>query len=159
KVVQYILQAKEKGVLSDLSNPSVFKLMQYEKSVSRERHRMTAFVRFRLLVDGIYFSEVEPDFNVLPLIVQHFRERYKDEKWVIFDKKRKYGIYYDLVTVEYISFEFSDKKGEIKNNSTYEILWKTYFNSTNIQARKNTRLHHQHVPKRYWKYLTEKQLF
>src|SRR5690606_9480891 len=54
KAVQYILQAKEKGVLNDLSHPFVFKLMQYEKSVSRERHRMTAFVRFRLLEDGIY---------------------------------------------------------------------------------------------------------
>ena len=31
-----------------------------------------------------------------------------------------------------------------------------YFKSTNIKSRKNMKLHLQHVPKRYWKYLTEK---
>ncbi len=158
--VKYVLATKDKRVLQDLSHPSVFRLMQYEKSVSRERHRMTAFVRFRLLEDGIFYAEVEPDFNVLPLISSHFKERYKDQSWVIYDKRRKFGIYYNLKQVEFITFEFTDSKSASDySNPSYEILWRTYFTSTNIQARKNTRLHHQHVPKRYWKYLTEKQLF
>jgi hypothetical protein len=29
---------------------------------------------------------------------------------------------------------------------------------TNIKERKNDKLHVQHVPKRYWKYLTEKKM-
>ncbi|RZL34744.1 MAG: DUF4130 domain-containing protein, partial [Pedobacter sp.] len=41
----------------------------------------------------------------------------------------------------------------------YTHLWKDYFKSTNIESRKNTKLHVQHVPKRYWKYLTEKQIY
>lgn len=32
-----------------------------------------------------------------------------------------------------------------------------HFKSTNITERKNTKLHVQHIPKRYWRYLTEKQ--
>ncbi|MGK4566274.1 DUF4130 domain-containing protein [Flavobacterium sp. 3HN19-14] len=39
----------------------------------------------------------------------------------------------------------------------YALLWNDYFKSTNIPARKNMKLHLQHVPKRYWKYLTEKK--
>ncbi|RYZ23730.1 MAG: DUF4130 domain-containing protein, partial [Chitinophagaceae bacterium] len=41
--------------------------------------------------------------------------------------------------------------------SIYQELWKQYFKSVNIAARKNTKLHIQHMPKRYWKYLPEKQ--
>jgi probable DNA metabolism protein len=59
--------------------------------------------------------------------------------------------------------EFSDKKkvanvvaafGE--DESAYQYLWKNYFTSVNIVSRKNTKLHLRHIPKRYWKYLTEK---
>jgi probable DNA metabolism protein len=39
----------------------------------------------------------------------------------------------------------------------YQMLWQQYFNSVNIAARKNTRLHLRHMPKRYWKYLPEKR--
>ncbi|MNL65412.1 hypothetical protein D3C87_1897410 [compost metagenome] len=39
----------------------------------------------------------------------------------------------------------------------YTLLWQDYFKSTNILARKNMRLHVRHVPRRYWKYLSEKQ--
>ena len=38
----------------------------------------------------------------------------------------------------------------------FQTLWRDYFKSTNIKSRKNMRLHIQHVPKRYWKYLSEK---
>jgi len=41
----------------------------------------------------------------------------------------------------------------------YQKLWSEYFDHTNIKERKNTKLHTQHVPKRYWKYLTEKKIF
>ncbi|HCV81945.1 MAG TPA: DNA metabolism protein, partial [Zunongwangia profunda] len=46
-----------------------------------------------------------------------------------------------------------------ENEISFQKLWKSYFESTNIKSRKNTKLHLQHVPKRYWKYLTEKTIF
>jgi len=39
----------------------------------------------------------------------------------------------------------------------YQTLWNDYFKSTNIASRINPKLHTQHVPKRYWKYLSEKK--
>lgn len=39
----------------------------------------------------------------------------------------------------------------------YQMLWQKYFNNTNIAARKNIKLHIQHVPKQYREYLTEKK--
>ncbi len=163
EVIKYALAAPECNVLKDMSNPSVLKMSQYTKQVGREKHRMEAFVRFRLTCDGIYFAEIEPDFNVLPIIAKHFKDRYQDQKWVIFDRKRHYGIYYDLETVEPVEMKFNDQTNRqggsamlAKDEDLYQCLWRTYFFGTNIRSRKNMRLHIQHVPKRYWKYLTEK---
>ena len=41
----------------------------------------------------------------------------------------------------------------------FQKLWEEYFKSTNIKTRANMRLHVQHMPKRYWKYLSEKSPF
>jgi probable DNA metabolism protein len=130
------------------------------KMVNRERHRMKAFVRFELLKDGIYYASIEPDFNVLPLIKDHFKNRYADQKWIIYDVKRNYGLYYDLKVVEQMSLDISPKATSEnifqEEEVLYQELWKGYFKHTNIESRKNTALHIRHVPKRYWSRLTEK---
>jgi len=145
-------------------NAAVLKVSQTARMVHREKHRMEAFVRFKLTTDGIYFAEIDPDFNVLPLIAKHFKNRYADQKWLIYDLKRKYGIFYNLVDVEEITLDFSVTTNEDSNTSVfsedealYQTLWKDYFEHVNISERKNTKLHLRHVPKRYWKYLIEKQ--
>ena len=126
---------------------------------------MEAFVRFQLTKDGLYYCLIQPDYNVLPLISNHFEKRYADQRWLIYDSHRKYGIYYDLEKVEtvFLNFEVnsSDKKAiaEISDEKEelYQRLWQQYFSSVNIVARKNMRLHIQHMPKRYWRYLIEKK--
>lgn len=145
------------------SYDEVLQVRQLARTVMRERHRMQAFVRFKLLKDGLFLALVEPDFNVLPLIAKHFQQRYADQRWLIYDVKRSYGIYYDLQHTSEIKFEQAEKPslGSIKlhldeSEDKYDELWRRYFKSVNIVERKNTKLHIQHVPTRYWKYLNEK---
>ncbi|QLE02928.1 TIGR03915 family putative DNA repair protein [Galbibacter sp. BG1] len=162
--IQYVFNNK-KGAGKDYAHPSVLKIAQVARQVGREKHRMEAFVRFKLTKDNIYFANVDPDFNVLPLILNHFKKRYADQKWVIYDTKRNYGIYYDLNSVETVKLEFPESFNFSQTDTSYfseaefdfQQLWKSYFKSTNIEERKNMKLHIQHVPKRYWKYLSEKQ--
>ena len=40
----------------------------------------------------------------------------------------------------------------------YQKLWKLYYKQITIQERKNLRLHRQFLPRRFWKYLPEKQV-
>ncbi|WP_178988595.1 TIGR03915 family putative DNA repair protein [Winogradskyella schleiferi] len=162
--IRYAL-SKVTPVDKDYAHPSVLKIAQIAKSVGREKHRMEAFVRFRLTKDDIYFANIEPDFNVLPLIEKHFKRRYADQKWVIYDIRRGYGLYYDLETVEIVNmdfpanFDFTKTDDEFFSTQEFEFqkLWQDYFKATNIASRKNMKLHVRHVPKRYWKYLSEKQ--
>lgn len=166
QMINYIFSRKEK-VDSDYSHPAVLEITKTAKKVGREKHRMEAFVRFRLTKDDIYFAIIEPDFNVLPIIKKHFKSRYADQKWLIYDLKRKFGCYYDLTKTEYVSMELPEDMGISGGNLEYfdtgeiyfQKLWKEYFEATNIKSRANMRLHVQHVPKRYWKYLSEKSTF
>lgn len=168
-LLDYIQQvfANSDTIEKDFSNATVLKLSKIMRSVGREKHRMEAFVRFKLTKDGLYFANIEPDFNVLPLLTKHFKSRYADQKWVIYDIKRKYGLHYNLEEVETIVLDFSKTFDFTKTSSDFfaeeelefQELWQNYFKSTNIESRKNMVLHVQHVPKRYWKYLSEKQPF
>ena len=164
-LLRYI-QAALKSTLpidSDFADQDVLKVTQIAKSVGREKHRMEAFVRFRLTKDDMYFATIEPDFDVLPLISIHFKRRYADQKWVIYDLKRNYGLYYDLEKVDIINLSLPEDFDATKTSGDFfateelefQTLWQDYFESTNITSRKNMKLHVRHVPKRYWKYLSE----
>lgn len=161
---QYVFSS-DSAIEKDYSHHAVLYVTDVAKKVHREKHRMEAFVRFRLTKDNIYYATVQPDFNVLPLIADHFEKRYADQQWMIYDVQRKYGLYYDLQQTQIVDMLFdggdSTPSPTMLDDSElqYEHLWQDYFNSVNIKARKNMKLHIQHMPLRYWKFLTEKQLF
>lgn len=154
------------AILENFGDTDILYFAQTLKKVSRERHRMKAFVRFQKSNDGMYFSLIEPDFNVLPLVADFFKKRYADQPWVIYDVKRKYGLLYDKVFVSEVTLSPEQKQSLTapviaialdEQDEKFQRLWQQYFKSTNIEARKNLKLHLQHVPKRYWKYLVEKK--
>lgn len=164
RYIAYIL-ANKQAVENNFSHPDVLKLQQMSRKVHREKHRMEAFVRFQLSKDGLFYCLIQPDFNVLPLISNHFKKRYSDQRWLIYDSRRKYGLFYDLENVEEISIQFSENlndKTAVNNiidekEELYQKLWQQYFSSVNIAARRNMKLHIRHMPKRYWRWLTEKK--
>lgn len=163
RYVAYAL-ASPINIEQDFSNTNVLNVQKATHLTGRESHRMKAFVRFKLTKDNLYYAIVEPDCNVLPLIENHFKNRYADQRWLIYDAKRKYGIYYDLENVSTVEIQFGSNAASSKflaeigdeNEEFFQNLWRNYFSSVNIESRKNTKLHIQHMPKRYWKNLTEK---
>ena len=170
-IIKYAIDYPKRRVLEDLGHLDVLELAQTVKSVGREKHRMEAFVRFEHTTDDIYFARVEPDFNVLPLIGEHFRQRYQDQHWAIYDLTRGYGIYYDkslstpshpaaLQTITDLDDAVLRNPASIHSadEQRYQKFWQGYFTNVNIKERKNPRLHKQYLPQRYWKYLSEKQV-
>ncbi|UHG94457.1 TIGR03915 family putative DNA repair protein [Spirosoma oryzicola] len=157
--------ASAQNVEEDYAHPAVWAVKQAAKRVQREAHRMEAFVRFKLTSDQLYYALIEPDCDVLGLICPHFESRYADQHWLIYDAKRRYGIYYDLEKATTVTLGVQDGRtnrtglvAEISDEGEafYQELWRRYFKSVTIDARKNKRLQLQHMPKRYWRYLTEK---
>lgn len=152
------------NIEEDFSNNAVWEVRKASRLTRKESHRMEAFVRFKLTKDELYYAIIEPECDVLPLIEKHFKSRYADQRWLIYDAKRKYGIYYDLDHLSTVELQFNADSNSSKflaeicdeNEELFQDLWRNYFRSVNIESRKNTKLHLQHMPKRYWKHLTEK---
>jgi probable DNA metabolism protein len=159
QLLSYLLYAfgNKHTIEYDYSHPAVRYVMDMNKKIRREKHRMEAFVRFQQTKDNIYYAVISPDYNVLPLLQQHFEQRYAGQLWVIYDTRRKYGLYYDLQTTNFVEINLEDNPLFDEKEEKYQELWQHYFDNVNIKARKNLRLHVRHMPLRYWKYLPEKQ--
>lgn len=159
--------SKKQNIERDYRDELVLGIKNMSRKVSREACRMLEFVRFQKTADDIYFSPVSPDYNVLPLIGMHFQRRFNDQLWVIYDMKRKYGLFYDLKEVSEITIadKYFSSDGKIEDavlsddEKQFQGLWKEYFNTINIKERKNLRQQLHFMPKKYRKYLTEVDKF
>ncbi len=157
------------GIERNASDADVLEVRNTCRRVLHEQLRMKQFIRFQKAKDGTYLAVVSPDHNVLPIITDHFSDRFNDQPWLIYDAKRHYGFYYDGKTVIHITFEdeaavpFSLENGKLNeavlsnDDQLLQDLWRTYFKAICIKERMNPRKQLKDMPRRYWKYMTEKQ--
>lgn len=141
-----------------LHNDTVLKIDNISKKVTHEFQRMTGFVRFNCINNNLYYSAIEPDHNILTLLAPHFAERLSNEKWIIHDLKRELAAMYNgsQWVVSPLSKEQGEALSSAAENELYEKLWIDYFNNIAVENRINLKLQKSHMPKRYWKHLTEK---
>jgi len=168
-ILQYIQELfTAKTVIStNYSSSSVLRISQLDKKVLREAHRMLMFVRFEQAADGTWFAPIFPKYDVLPLITGHFKLRFSDQPWLIYDTKRSYGFFFDTKKLEQITIDnpaFNSISGQLKKEVTHpdedkwQKMWKTYFKQIAIKERTNLKCQQNFMPKRFWKYLTEKKI-
>jgi probable DNA metabolism protein len=166
QLIRKLMASTDTSILNNFADDTMLRAAQIAKKISREVHRMHAFVRFQKTRDGFFYAAIDPDFNVLPLLGDHFERRYADQVWVILDTRRHYALHYDLSKTEFIASD--DQRLAIQDGALaeeamderekiYQALWENYFQAVNIKERKNDKLHLRHMPRRYWKYLIEKR--
>ena len=130
------------------------------QKVIREAHRMKGLVRFSKMENDLYMALVNPRYDVLPLIRRHFEQRYADQRWIIFDTVRNYGLFFDTAKTREVRADSGMLPSEPGPAGTSDEacrqLWKTYFTAVDIIERHNPKLHLRHLPRRYWQYLPEK---
>lgn len=154
-----------RGVSFNFADEDILQAKKTAHKVTQEGHRLIQFVRFRKAADGTYFASISPRYNSLPLALNHFRERFSDQKWIIYDMKRGYGYSYDLDQVREISIEFPQdvREGALPaamsdgSEELYSRMWKEYYETLAIKERLNPSLRRRNMPVRYWKYMTEFQ--
>ena len=170
-----VFRLKVKGFEQNASDEDVLAVRNTCRRVLHEQLRMKQFIRFQKAKDGTYLAVVSPDHNVLPLITDHFQDRFNDQPWLIYDAKRHYGYYYDAAPnssskgeVIRITFEdenavpFDLSNGQMdanvlsENDKLFQDLWRTYFKAICIKERMNPKKQLSDMPRRYWKYMTEK---
>ena len=67
-------------------------LSPWAQRVGTEKGYLERHMKFSKTPSGIYYSEVKPIYNVLPLLTRHCRNRFKKELWAIYDTRRGFGL-------------------------------------------------------------------
>lgn len=143
-------------VLEAMADPYVMRVMELSRKVDNESHLFCGFVRFYDLGKFLY-SEIEPKCHVLPQIMDHFADRYPNEHYVIYDKKRRVALIH-LAFGD--SFFVSGDEWNIdmtQHEDYFERLWSQYFKTIAIEERYNPRCQNNLVPKWYRKHMVEFQ--
>ncbi len=160
-ICRYLHGAIPGGTGGEVQLESHIRITSLAQRVRREAHRLKGFVRFRKMAEGRFLALVAPKYDVLPLIRRHFAERFADQHWIIYDTQRNYGLIYDgqstrALQLDPSQLEKTPPENE-RNGQCHEALWQQYYRAINIDLRNNPKLHQQHLPRRFWRYLTEKQ--
>lgn len=143
-------------VISYLQNPDILMVHDLAQEVSKEIHLFLGILRFKKLYNGVYYSKIEPDNNIVMLLVEHFVKRLSNQPWIIHDAKRNIYAFYNTDQVVF-SNESIDIPIDNWDDKEFELLWQRYFKAIAIESRINPRLQKQFMPRRYWKNMTEKQ--
>lgn len=157
-IFNYIKRTFEcrKSISEKFSEPAVMAYYELIKRICLEVHRFKGFVRFSESDRGIFYAHIEPDNDIVDLLIPHFAARFKDIPFAIHDVKRnKLAMHFNGKT-KVINPNFAVSVNLGKNEEDYTKLWRTYYNSVCITSRKNHRLMNTFLPVRYHKHLTEK---
>lgn len=135
----------------NLADPYVMKMLELSRKSWNESHHFKGFIRFNEIY-GILYAEIEPKCNVIPLVIEHFENRYPAENWIIRDTKRNlYAIHkaHRRAGLVFGDFgEFNDIKNafELNHKDNYADLWQTFFNAIAIEERKNPQCQRNLLP-------------
>lgn len=142
------------SVINMLSNDVVNTLFKAVKNLHNESHLFKGFIRFSIFNNALV-SEIEPKNYVLPLLVQHFSERYPEEHFLIYDKTHNMALIYKPYQSTIIPIEELTLPELNDDERHFQDLWRLYYKTIEIQGRHNPKCRMSHMPKRYWNYLTE----
>lgn len=140
-----------------LANPYVMKVMEYSRKAGNEAHLFKGFIRFEELRGGVLYSKIEPKCDIVPLVSQHFEERFPEEDFIIYDAKRKKSTVHkhnqESVMLEGQDMEQLTK--DMQKKDEYDDLWKIFFDTIGIDARYNPKCQQTLIPNWYRKNMPE----
>jgi probable DNA metabolism protein len=156
----YILLFLRKGyrygtsVMSMLTDDVVDRLFKAVKHLGKESELLSGFLRFSIF-NNILVAEIEPKNVVLPLLTKHFCERYPEERFLIYDKTHFMALVYQPHQSAVIPIDDLELPEPDEEEQSFRELWRLFYDTIEVKGRHNPKCRMSHMPKRYWKYLTE----
>jgi len=142
--------------VSRLSHPLVGPLHQAAKTTSNEEHAFNEFLRFSEF-NGVLVSVIEPKCFILPLIADHFADRFPSERFFIYDRTHRYALLYDDGRREFTWLDEFEMPEADETEQRFRALWQSFYDTIAIEGRNNPRCRMTHMPKRFWPNMTEFQ--
>lgn len=148
--------------MDNLRNPYVARAFALARRTANEVHHELEFIRFQELKQGVLYSRIGPENNVMPFVMPHFADRLSSEDFMIHDENRGLfgvhparGEWYLVSGVEQgtaglqEAIQYSDQEME------YQELFTIFHKTIAIRERHNRRLQQQMLPLRFQDYMVE----
>ena len=126
--------------------------------VTRDQHKMKAFVRFRTIERGddqppLHVAWFEPDHHIVEATAPFFARRFAQMHWSILTPLR--SVSWDGTELH---FGPGASRDDAPDADAGESLWLTYYRSIFNPARLKLAMMRKEMPTRYWKNLPEATL-
>ena len=136
-VIYHCLQRMFKygtSVLHNINDEYIFQFNKIYKKAANEAHFYIEILRFNENANGFLTARIEPDNNIIYMIIDHFNDRLHCENFLIYDVRRN---------IAYIHM----------NNNT--AFFYNDYNTIAIKERVNYKCQINMLPLKYRKYLPE----
>ncbi|SMP67136.1 DNA polymerase [Neorhodopirellula lusitana] len=146
---------EQRELLQITTDDDVDRLMQMQKAVSRDVHKMKAFVRFRKVADDpeSFVAWHRPDHRIVRLAAPFFARRFKGIDWTIFTPEESAA--WDQSKLIYGA---GVPASAVTTDDALEELWKAYYASIFNPARVKVAMMKSEMPVRHWATLPEAEL-
>lgn len=151
--VLYRLTHGGRHLMEIVVDPDIRDLLMMEKAVTRDMHKMKAFVRFRRMEqDGVenYIAWHRPDHRIVQATAPFFVRRFGPMHWAILTPDA--SAYWDT---QELRFGPGVPASEAPPEDALEDLWRTYYASVFNPARVKVKAMKQELPVRHWPTLPE----
>ena len=144
-------------LLAVASDRDVRRARDLGKAVHRDKHKMTAFVRFRETAgeDGqpVYIAWFEPDHHIVAATAPFFMRRFANMRWSILTPKS--SAHWDG---ERLTIGAGARSTDAARDDPLEEVWRTYYAHIFNPSRLMPDAMRAHMPKKYWHNLPEAPL-
>ena len=157
-IYRFVVKLYREGApyLTRLSDEDYQPLLRAVRHMSAEVEHLRGFVRFSIH-DGILSATIDPKNRVLPMLRAHFCERCHDERFFIYDRTHREALLYADGRSRIVPLDDFEAAPPDAGEAGYRQLWKRFYDTVAIKERINPKLRMTHMPKRYWRTMTEFQ--
>ena len=149
--------SEQRNLLKVAVDPDVARAEQMAKSVRHDMHKMTAFVRFREILDAagepVYVAWFEPTHHIVEATAPFFARRFTNRRWSILTPER--SVHWDGKSLQ---FAPGAARTDAPDDDKLEDLWRTYYANIFNPARLKIDMMQKEMPQKYWRNLPEAEL-
>ena len=156
-LLHYIRMGFKTGASVDnrLQDPNVLQVHKLVRYIQHEAHLLCGFCRFKETAGGVYYASISPVNNALPILAEHFRERFMNQPWVIHDTGRGIAAVYDCHDYAIENVPAAANVNFSADEALFQELWKTFFDTIAIKERTNKKLQRNLIPLHFRKHVIE----
>lgn len=159
-IARGLAKAYQGELINYLQDPYVMLVTKLRQNVWCEAHHFMGFVRFQELKHKMLYSEIHPQNDILPIIGEHFANRFLQENFIIKDTGRNLYLVHEanreIVFFKKEQEEFQVSEGMIsEEEEEIQNLFRIFHDTIAIKERRNLKLQSQLLPFRFREHMIE----